>query len=68
MIPRKQRLRLMERAGNRCEMCGRGCVGEALSPHHKKHRSQGGKDTDDNLIMVCLACHLKQHGTKDVIL
>ena len=57
----------MERAGNRCEMCGRGCMGEALSPHHKKHRSQGGKDTDDNLIMICYPCHLKQHGSKEVI-
>ena len=67
MIPRKLRLQLMERAGNHCEMCGRGCVGEALSPHHKKHRSQGGKDTEDNLIMICYSCHMKQHGTKDVM-
>ena len=66
MIPRKLRLQLMERAGNRCEMCGRGCVGEALSPHHKKHRSQGGKDTPENLIMICYSCHLLQHGARSV--
>jgi len=59
---------LRERAGKRCEQCGRGVTeDEALSPHHIQHRSQGGKDTLENLQMICYSCHLLQHGTKKVI-
>ena len=58
---------LRERAAKRCEQCGRWVTeDEALSPHHILHRSQGGKDSMENLKMLCFSCHLKQHGTGEV--
>jgi len=64
---RKLLAQLRERAGKRCEKCGRGVTEiEALSPHHIQRRSQGGKDTPENLQMICYACHLKEHGVKEV--
>lgn len=31
-------------------------------PHHIKLKSQGGEDTEDNLITLCVFCHAKAHG------
>lgn len=43
------------RAGNYCEKCGMPCDDFAL--HHRKLRSQGGKDEPCNLIAVHHKCH-----------
>ncbi len=64
---KKLLIALRQRANKRCEKCGRWVTeDEALSPHHITHRSQGGEDTMENLLMICYACHLKEHGTKEV--
>lgn len=47
--------RVLERAGHYCEACGQSCWDFAL--HHRKLRSQGGKDEVCNLIAVHHACH-----------
>jgi len=44
--------------GNRCQECGRIAI---LHRHHEIHRSQGGKDTLDNLRFLCPICHMRVH-------
>jgi 5-methylcytosine-specific restriction endonuclease McrA len=44
-----------------CRLCG---GGDSLQVHHITYRSQGGKDTLDNLILLCLYCHQKVHSNK----
>lgn len=46
---------VLERAGNYCEACGKVCGNFAL--HHRRLRSQGGKDEVCNLIAVHHECH-----------
>ena len=53
---RELRERLCRRAGWRCEVCRRP---HALEPHHVTKRSQGGADTDDNVIALCSGCHVQ---------
>lgn len=41
--------------GGRCRNCGTAVPFDpARPPHHIKYRSQGGKDTPENLITLCL--------------
>lgn len=51
---------VMERDGHKCRICGtrRGFA----DVHHIVKRSQGGTDDMDNLMLLCRACHNKQHG------
>ena len=44
-----------------CRLCGSTSL---LQAHHIIYRSQGGKDTLDNLILLCLYCHEKVHSNK----
>jgi HNH endonuclease len=45
-----------------CAACGHDKPDE-LHHHHLVARSQGGPDTDSNLITLCVECHAKIHGT-----
>lgn len=59
------RMRPLVRAASRGR-CGAGvaadCSGIATHVHHRKLRSQGGPNTLDNLLDVCLWCHATIHG------
>lgn len=44
-----------------CEANWEGCTKVANHAHHKKRRSQGGKDEPSNLLAVCAFCHDKIH-------
>ena len=46
---------VLDRAGFYCEACG--LPGDNFALHHRKLRSQGGKDEPCNLIAVHHACH-----------
>jgi len=46
---------VLQRAGNYCEACGLPCSDFAL--HHRRLKSQGGKDEVCNLIAVHHMCH-----------
>jgi 5-methylcytosine-specific restriction endonuclease McrA len=48
-----------ERDGYVCQWCR--VPGGALDPHHIQRRSQGGKDTLDNLIPLHRQCHRYIH-------
>jgi 5-methylcytosine-specific restriction endonuclease McrA len=68
--PRKPRVRLprdvydrlrkevLKRDNWRCKNCGRL---ENLDVHHKELRSQGGDDSEFNLITLCNCCHSNEH-------
>lgn len=48
------------RAGYRCEACG--AVGEKLEAHHRVQRAEGGRDTPENLVALCVPCHRLTHS------
>lgn len=50
---------MYERDGWRCFECGRS---DTLTPHHITPRSQGGSDTLENLITLCLDDHQRMDG------
>lgn len=46
-----------------CQCCGENGAGALgiLAVHHKIEVSQGGPDSEDNLIVLCVNCHLRVH-------
>lgn len=53
------RLRMMERAGWRCERCKRP---SRLEVHHRKPLEHGGAPYDPkNLEVLCRRCHIEHH-------
>lgn len=55
--------KVYERDGGMCILCGRG---DSLQCHHHVYRSQLGKGTEDNLVMLCVRCHELAHSQKAV--
>lgn len=65
---RDRREQVWERAGGRCEACGKPTTlnsGELsdMQMHHKKRRSQGRDDRAENLECLCFRCHSGEHTT-----
>jgi 5-methylcytosine-specific restriction endonuclease McrA len=56
-----ERLRgqVLRRDGWTCQCCG---ARSNLEVHHKEFRSQGGDDSQQNLITLCATCHSLMHG------
>ena len=57
---KKQRMRILERDGFRCQLCGeRPSDNEhiTLHVHHVRPFSDGGPTIDENLITLCHTCH-----------
>jgi len=50
------------RDGMRCWRCGRSAVWSSPHVHHRKLRSQGGRDAPSNLLLLCGDCHGWVHG------
>jgi 5-methylcytosine-specific restriction endonuclease McrA len=50
--------RVLRRDGWKCQCCG---TGLNLEVHHKQFRSQGGDDSEQNLITLCAGCHSFLH-------
>ena len=53
------RRRALKSAGYKCQLCGTDNV--ELHVHHKTYDNIGEEKPDD-LIVLCKACHEKQHG------
>jgi ATP-dependent DNA helicase RecQ len=56
------REQVLQRDGWRCQSCG-SMVN--LEVHHQEFRSQGGDDSEENLITLCEACHSMLHRYKN---
>jgi 5-methylcytosine-specific restriction endonuclease McrA len=52
------RLSILERDGWQCQHCGRR---DQLQIHHIIRRSQSGANCEENLIVLCGACHRSIH-------
>ena len=53
------RKQVLRRDGWRCQYCG---AMSNLEVHHRQFRSQGGDDSEENLITLCSACHNGMHS------
>ena len=55
----------------RLEHIGEPCMRCELRPgtqaHHLAFKSQSGHDAEENLLWVCIHCHLDLHGIRSVI-
>lgn len=54
---RKRRKAALERAGQRCQDCGRG---SRLHVHHLTYK-RWGNEADHDLRVLCSQCHLRRH-------
>lgn len=50
-----------ERDGHICQECQQAFPSRRLHAHHLIERRDGGTDTLDNLITLCLSCHRRHH-------
>ena len=57
------RQQVLRRDGWICQYCGNR---SNLEVHHKEFRSQGGNDSEENLITLCALCHSLFHRTNPV--
>jgi 5-methylcytosine-specific restriction endonuclease McrA len=57
-----KRRRLYSERGGVCEACGKRFPMELLELHHIVSRSDGGRDVDENLKLLCGKCHEVRHG------
>ena len=60
MVTGWRRFRILDRDGYKCVKCGRSPLMDGVTLHvdHKKPRSKGGTDDDDNLQTLCAECNL----------
>lgn len=61
-VPSSVRRALMVRCDGFCEARTPACTGNYEHAHHRRRRSQGGRDVVSNLVAVCLACHGHIHA------
>lgn len=57
------RMALFLRSGGRCEFCTRSLNNRA-HVHHRKLRSQGGGDEEENLVVIHPECHEFAHRNR----
>lgn len=56
-IPKRE---ILKKLDAKCESCG---GQNELTIHHKTPSNMGGDHKAENLVILCLPCHHKQHGT-----
>lgn len=58
---------IKKRSGGFCEARIHGvCTGRGQHVHHRKLRGQGGTNSEENLIHLCMACHHHAHHAGNV--
>ena len=63
-IPVATREQILTRDARLCRLCG--AHSEVLHVHHIVYRSQGGKNTRDNLVSLDWRCHDRVHSNKRI--
>jgi len=58
------RQQVLRRDGWRCQSCG---TMTNLEVHHRVFRSQGGDDSELNLITLCAECHAQVHSARKAV-
>ncbi len=53
------RKRILKRDNATCQQCG--FQGKYLHVHHMEFKRNGGTEEDDNLITLCMHCHMVEH-------
>lgn len=48
-----------------CPLCGHPPDWRGMAVHHRRHRSQGGDESEDNLTWACGPCHDEEHGINE---
>lgn len=48
------------------KICNR-CGNPAQETHHKKPKSEGGNNKEDNLLPLCIACHDYAHSKRKIL-
>jgi len=61
VVDRSLAVKVFIRDDWKCRYCGNR---ERLHPHHIKFKSQGRKDSLDNLVTLCSNCHRRVHDGK----
>ena len=59
-LSRAAKYELIDLAGTRCMYCGED-VGDEITWHHIRPRSEGGEDTFANSSLLCKKCHQFTH-------
>lgn len=59
-FPKKIRLKVYNRQGGRCAMCGKPFPEEEMEADHIKPWAEGGRTTEDNCQMLCMECNRKK--------
>ena len=57
------RVNLLKLSGYRCQECG---TAGKLEVHHQIPLYQGGADTSENSVVLCIDCHIAKHRKKPV--
>lgn len=65
MFPPGLREAVYERAGHCCDMCGQILSVKSWECHHRRLRSQGGRDEPENLLALHHSCHRDAHSHRD---
>ena len=58
-ITQIRRQKVLEGCKHKCADCG---ATGYLEIHHNMPVAQGGKNDMENLVAVCMVCHVKRHG------
>ncbi len=61
-IPTKVKETVKKRDKNKCVVCANK---DNLHFHHKTRYADGGQDTVDNLILLCVTCHAEEHKNEN---
>ena len=64
-MDRLLRAAVLGRAGGVCDICGIPLPVDDWECHHRRLRSQGGKDEPVNLLALHHSCHQRAHGNRD---
>jgi len=58
---KEKRGRIIDERGQRCEKCGCEKPISELNLHYKNYDMEYGKESDEDLLLICVDCHKELH-------